>query len=132
VRDVSVPPLGMKELDMGVTPRLVFFLRKAIDEAWRRWTLAPEWVARAQAWCGDIKIVVTGGFSPRKIRRFEELGVPADIYGVGSSLFSNSDEEGTNNDFTADIVRVKIDGAWRDLVKVGRRACDNPDLERIQ
>ena len=75
--------------------------------------------------------MVTGGFGPRKIRRFEELGVPADIYGVGSSLFSNSDEEGTNNDFTSDIVRVKLNGEWYDLVKVGRRACDNPDLRPV-
>src|SRR5262245_38311528 len=89
LRDVSVPPLGMKELDMGVTPRLVFFLRKAIDDAWTRWKLTPDWIARAQEWCREVRIVVTGGFSPRKIRRFEELGVPADIYGVGSSLFSN-------------------------------------------
>jgi nicotinate phosphoribosyltransferase len=132
LRDQSVPPLGQKELDMGVTPRLVFVLRQAIDEAWKRWTLAPEWAARAQAWCHDVKIVVTGGFSPKKIQRFEELGVPADIYGVGASLFSNSNEEGTNNDFTADIVRVKIEAAWRDLVKTGRRARDNPELERIQ
>jgi nicotinate phosphoribosyltransferase len=132
LRDQSVPPLGLKELDMGVTPRLVFMLRQAIDEAWKRWALAPEWIASAQAWCRDIKIVVTGGFSPKKIQRFEELGVPADIYGVGASLFSNSNEEGTNNDFTADVVRVKIDGAWRDLVKIGRRARDNPELERIQ
>jgi nicotinate phosphoribosyltransferase len=132
LRDQSVPPLGLKELDMGVTPRLVFVLRRAIDDAWKRWTLAPEWAARAQAWCRDIKIVVTGGFSPKKIQRFEELGVPADIYGVGASLFSNSNEEGTNNDFTADVVRVKIETAWRDLVKTGRRARDNPELERIQ
>ncbi len=132
LRDRSVPPLGLKELDMGVTPRLVFMLRQAIDDAWTRWTLAPEWAARAQAWCRDVKIVVTGGFSPKKIRRFEELGVPADIYGVGASLFSNSNEEGTNNDFTADVVRVKIGAAWRDLVKIGRRARDNLELERIQ
>jgi nicotinate phosphoribosyltransferase len=131
LRDQSVPPLGQKDLDMGVTPRLVFMLRQAIDDAWKRWTLAPEWAARAQAWCRDVKIVVTGGFSPKKIRRFEELGVPADIYGVGASLFSNSDEEGTNNDFTADVVRVKIDAEWRDLVKVGRRARNNPDLELL-
>src|SRR4029078_753962 len=39
VRDLSVPPLGMKELDMGVNPRLVFFLRHAIDEAWQYWSL---------------------------------------------------------------------------------------------
>jgi nicotinate phosphoribosyltransferase len=132
VRDLSVPPLGMKELDMGVNPRLVFFLRQAIDNAWQSWALPQAWITRAQQWCRDVKIVVTGGFSPRKIRRFEELGVPADIYGVGSALFSNSDEEGTNNDFTADIVRVKLAGTWHDLVKVGRRACDNPDLQRVQ
>lgn len=131
LRDKSVPPLGQKELDMGVAPRLVFFLRQAIDAAWQRWQLSPAWVEQAQQWCRDVKIVVTGGFGPRKIRRFEELGVPADIYGVGSSLFSNSDEEGTNNDFTSDIVRVKLNGEWYDLVKVGRRACDNPDLRPV-
>jgi nicotinate phosphoribosyltransferase len=132
LRDISVPPLGQKELDMGVNPRLVFNLRQAIDDAWRQWDLAPEWAERAREWCRDVKIVVTGGFNPHKIRRFEELGVPADIYGVGSALFSNSDEEGTNNDFTADVVRVKIDGVWRDLVKTGRRACDNPDLHPVR
>lgn len=131
LRDQSVPPLGQKDLDMGVTPRLVFYLRQAIDDAWRRWDLPPAWVERAQAWCHTTKIVVTGGFSPRKIRRFEELGVPADIYGVGSALFSNSDEEGTNNDFTADIVRVRVADAWHDLVKIGRRACHNPDLQLL-
>lgn len=132
VRDISVPPLGLKELDMGVTPRLVFHLRHAIDDAWKRWQVADAWIPRAQQWCRDIKIVVTGGFNPRKIRRFEELGVPVDIYGVGSSLFSNSDEEGTNNDFTSDVVRVNIGGMWREVVKVGRRPCDNPELHRIQ
>lgn len=132
LRDESVPPLGLKALDMGVNPRLVFFLRHAIDNAWTRWKLPPAWLDRAREWCQDVKIVVTGGFDATKIRQFEELGVPADIYGVGSSLFSNSDEEGTNNDFTADVVRVKIRGEWHDLAKVGRRPCHNPDLIRIQ
>ncbi len=132
MRDVSVPPLGDRSLDMGVNPRLVFALRTAIDNAWTRWELAPEWQERAQAWCRDVRIVVTGGFRPEKIRRFEELGVPADIYGVGAALFSNSDEENTNNDFTSDVVRVQIDGEWRDLSKIGRRSCQNPDLVRIQ
>jgi nicotinate phosphoribosyltransferase len=131
-RDLSVPPLGDPALDLGVTPRLVFNLRQAIDNAWRNWNVSPAWEALARTWCRDVKIAVTGGFGPKKIRRFEELGVPADIYGVGSSLFSNSDEEGTNNDFTADIVRVKIKGEWRDMSKIGRRACNNPDLIRIQ
>jgi nicotinate phosphoribosyltransferase len=131
-RDVSVPPLGDPALDLGVTPRLVFNLRQAIDDAWKRWNIPAEWHERALQWCRDVRIMVTGGFGPKKIRRFEELGVPADIYGVGASLFSNSDEEGTNNDFTADIVRVHIQGAWHDLSKIGRRACNNPDLIRIQ
>ncbi|HWQ14547.1 MAG TPA: nicotinate phosphoribosyltransferase [Roseiflexaceae bacterium] len=132
LRDVCVPPLGDKKLDLGVNPRLVFALRQAIDEAWMRWDLPPDWEARARQWCRDVKIVVTGGFDAEKIRHFEELGVPADIYGVGSSLFSNSDRDGTNNDFTADVVRVKIHGEWYDMAKVGRRPCDNPDLVRIQ
>lgn len=130
-RDVSVPPLGDPALDLGVTPRLVFNLRQAIDEAWRRWNIAPEWEERARQWCHDVRIVVTGGFSPRKIRHFEQLSVPADIYGVGASLFSNSSEEGTNNDFTADIVRVRIHGEWVDMAKIGRQACPNPDLQPI-
>ena len=132
LRDVSVPPLGDKKLDLGVNPRLVFYLRNALDDAWTRWDLPLEWVARAREWCRDVRIVVTGGFDAGKIRHFEDLGVPADIYGVGSSLFSNSDEAGTNNDFTADVVRARIHGEWYDLAKIGRRPCDNPDLVRVQ
>lgn len=132
LRDISVPPLGLKKLDLGVTPRLVFMLRKAIDEAWTRWDIPSGWVERAQQWCRSVKILVTGGFGPDKIRRFEELGVPVDIYGVGSSLFSNSDMEGTNNDFTADVVRVQINGTWYNMSKIGRTVCDNTNLQRIQ
>lgn len=132
MRDVAVPPLGAKELDMGVNPRLCFLLRAAIDNAWQRWDVTGPWIERAQTWCKDVKIVVTGGFGPEKIRRFEQLEVPVDIYGVGSSLFSNSDADGTNNDFTADIVRAQIEGRWYNMAKVGRQPNDNPALERIQ
>jgi nicotinate phosphoribosyltransferase len=45
---------------------------------------------------------------------------------------SSCDICGTNNDFTADVVRVRILGRWYDLAKTGRRACDNPQLERIR
>jgi len=48
---------------------------------------------------------------------------------VGSSLFDN--HERTVTDFTADVVRVKVSGDWVDLAKVGRKAVDNPDLERV-
>lgn len=131
LRDVSVTPLGLKKLDMGVTPRLVFALRKAIDNAWEQWGLPSSWHERARQWCREVKIVVTGGFGPDKIRRFEELGVPVDIYGVGSSLFSNCEEAATNNDFTADVVRVQVHGTWYNMAKVGRTACENPDLQTV-
>jgi len=34
--DVFVPPLGNPALDPGVTPRLVFNVRQALDAAWER------------------------------------------------------------------------------------------------
>jgi nicotinate phosphoribosyltransferase len=132
LRDVRVEPIGDPELDCGVTPRLVFDLRRAIDGAYLHWDLPPAWLDEARQWCRDVKIVVTGGFDPAKISRFERLQVPADIYGVGSYLLSSCSHCGTNNDFTADVVCVRIHNEWHDMVKVGRRACDNPALERVQ
>jgi nicotinate phosphoribosyltransferase len=79
-----------------------------------------------------VKIAVSGGFNPQRIRQFVELKVPADIYGVGSWLLSSCEDCGTNTDFTADVVRVRIDGHWYDLAKAGRKACDNLMLERVQ
>jgi nicotinate phosphoribosyltransferase len=132
MRDVSVPPLGDKRLDCGVNPRLVFAMREAMDREWQDWSLTGQDRRIAEAYCRDVKIAVTGGFTPAKIRQFEELGVPADIYGVGSWLLSSCDVCGTNNDFTADVVRVRIAGRWHDLAKTGRKACDNLLLERVQ
>ncbi len=131
MRDVSLEPLGDPRLDNGVNPRLVFRMRQAIDHAWQLWDLPEEWHERAQAWCRNVKIVVSGGFTPQKIRLFEQVGTPVDIYAVGSALFSNSEEAGTVTDYTADVVRVKVLGEWYDLAKAGRRACDNPALERV-
>ncbi len=132
MRDVSLEPLGDPELDNGVNPRLVFRMRQAIDSAWQDWGLPEEWHERARAWCQAVKIVVSGGFTPKRIHLFEEIGAPADIYAVGSALFSNSNEAGTVNDYTADVVRVKVLGQWYDLAKVGRRACENPALEPVK
>jgi nicotinate phosphoribosyltransferase len=131
VRDVSVPPLGDPALDLGVTPRLVFNVRSALDHAWEAWALPEHWRERAHDFCRRVKIVVSGGFTPEKIRRFEKLSVPADIYAVGSWLFNNSEHDSTVTDFTADVVRIKVHGEWMDMVKVGRRRCDNPDLQRV-
>jgi len=70
---------------------------------------------------GDVKIVVSGGFTVERIRAFEERGVPVDAYGVGSSLIRGE------NDFTADV--VVADGV--EVAKVGRKLHPNPRLERV-
>lgn len=129
LRDQTVPPLGDPALDLGVNPRLVFLVRQALDSAWEKWDLPEPWQARAREYCQAVKIVVSGGFRPEKIRRFEKLRVPVDIYAVGSYLFSNDGP--TVTDFTADVVRVKVHGQWVDMAKAGRRALENPQLERV-
>lgn len=131
MRDVSIPPLGDKKLDNGVNPRLCWQVRQALDNGWESWNLSPAWHERAKAYCRNVQIAVSGGFRPEKIKWFEELGVPVDIYGVGSGLMSNDEALGTNTDFTADVVRVKINGDWVDMAKVGRTATDNSDLEPV-
>ena len=129
LRDISVEPLGDPSLDLGVTPRLVFNVRQAMDLAWEDWVIPDVWEDAAREYCRNVKIVVSGGFNPEKIRKFEKLNVPVDIYGVGSSLFNNN--SGTVTDFTADVVRVKVHGEWIDMAKVGRTPLDNPNLERV-
>ncbi len=131
LRDKSIEPLGDKKLDNGVNARLVFKLRKEIDRAYKDWVLKENRVEEAKQFCQEVKIIATGGFKPKKIKEFEESQVPVDIYGVGSWLLSNSSVEGTKNDFTADVVRVKKDGEWIDMAKVGRRACDNECMELV-
>jgi nicotinate phosphoribosyltransferase len=77
-----------------------------------------------------VGIVVSGGFTPDKIRHFEKEGVPTTAYGVGSSLLGHSRGDTgllTDFDFTADLVRV--DG--REEGKVGRTYRDNPRLVRL-
>ncbi len=90
----------------GVTPRLVVLLREALD----------------RAGYGHVRIVASGGFDAAKIARFEEQGVPVDVYGVGSAL---GHREGF--DHTADIVRLE----GRELAKVGRRYTPSERLVRV-
>src|SRR5258706_11489132 len=78
-----------------VTPRLIFLLRRALDSAGY----------------GHVRIVASGGFDAQKIRHFEALAVPVDVYGVGSALVS-----GSGFDHTADLVRV----GGKPLAKTGR------------
>ena len=84
-----------REAVRGVTPRLVRLLRDALDAAGY----------------GHVRIVASGGFDRDKIARFEKLGVPVDVYGVGSALV-----HGSGFDHTADIVRAE----GRTVAKVGR------------
>ncbi|MCC6929982.1 MAG: hypothetical protein IT359_13450 [Gemmatimonadaceae bacterium] len=96
----------------GVNPELVRRLRAALDGAG-----FPE-----------VGIIVSGGFTPAKIRHFEREGIPVAGYGVGSSLLGHNDgdADGLLNsfDFTADIVTV--DGHLES--KVGRGFVPNARL----
>jgi len=96
----------MGEFDpRGVNPRLVHNVRDALDRNGFE----------------HVQIVVSGGFTAEKIRRFETLGVPVDSYGVGSSLVRD------RYDFTADVVRME----GRDVAKTGRRYRESARLERV-
>ena len=125
LRDVSQP----QGAERGVSPQLVFTVREAINTAWESWDMPHHLQAVARDFCRNTQIVVSGGFNRDKVLRFEREGVPVDSYGVGSTFLTNDSR--TNSDFTMDVVRVKIDGGWVNMPKVGRRPCDNPDLERI-
>ncbi len=129
LRDVSVQPLGDPALDLGVNPRLVFNVRQGLDHAWETWIMPDAWKEAAKDFCHRVKIVVSGGFNPEKIRKFEKLEVPVDIYAVGSYLFNNGNS--TTTDYTSDVVRVKIHDEWIDMAKVGRKVGENENLERI-
>lgn len=131
MRDASVEPLGDRDLDCGVTPRLVWNIRNGLDGAYQEWSHLPQAAQNiAKQWCREVKIVVTGGFDAARIAKFESLGVPVDIYGVGSGLLDNS--RGSTTDYTGDVVRVKIADTWHDLSKVGRKPGVNPELKPIR
>ena len=114
---------------IDLTDGAVYNVRQGLDSAWQRWNLPDSQRQAAQEFCRNVKIVVSGGFNPDKIRKFENLGVPVDTYAVGSYLFNNNGS--TVTDFTADVVRVKVQGQWVDMAKKGRAANDNPDLIRV-
>jgi nicotinate phosphoribosyltransferase len=102
--DKSVFPLMGTYKPTGVNPKLVELVRTALD----------------REGFSNVKIVVSGGFNPDRIRQFEAMRVPVDAYGVGSYLMQGS------YDFTADIVLVN----GKPIAKVGRHFMPNPRLER--
>lgn len=86
----------------GVNPKLVELVRCALD----------------REGFSHVRIVVSGGFNPQRIKDFEQACVPVDAYGVGSYLMQGS------YDYTADIVQV--DG--KPIAKTGRFYRPNPRL----
>jgi nicotinate phosphoribosyltransferase len=125
MRDVSLPPSA----DTGVNPALVRAVRAAINQAWEGWNVPSQWLDAAKTYCQSVKIVVSGGFNAQKIERFEQEGVPVDLYGVGSTLLRNAED--VNTDFTMDLVRVSLHDQWYDMPKLGRKSNDNPDLQPV-
>jgi len=89
----------------GVNPELVFALRKALDDEGYPF----------------VKIVVSGGFTVDRIEKFESLGVPVDMYGIGSSLLK------INVNFTGD--NVLLNGSHS--AKEGRKFRPNDRLEKV-
>lgn len=106
--DQSIRYLGV-ELP-GVQPELVTEVRRRLDEAGAR----------------GVKISVSGGFSPEKIRLFEEKKAPVDVYAVGERFFRGSFP------FTSDVVGYYEENNFVPCAKVGREFRPNPRLKRIK
>ncbi len=103
LRDVSVVGTGPEAY--GVSAELVHNVRRALDAEGFK----------------NIKIVVSGGFTPEKVAEFVRDGVPFDAVGVGSTLFKR------RIDFTADIVRLN----GEPCAKVGREYKPNPRMRQL-
>jgi nicotinate phosphoribosyltransferase len=104
--DLSIIPQMGRFDPRGVNPQLIWNVREALDREGFQ----------------EVEIVASGGFDAAKIGYFEELGVPVDSYGVGSSLFKD------RYDFTADVVLDE----GRPCAKKGREFRPNPRLERVR
>jgi len=91
-----------------VTPDLVLEVRARLD----------------QAGFGHVRIIVSGGLTPDRIRTFKEAGAPVDSFAVGSYISG-----ATPLDFTGDL--KEIDG--RPIAKRGRipGITPSPRLPRV-
>ncbi|PYZ93788.1 nicotinate phosphoribosyltransferase [Salipaludibacillus keqinensis] len=89
----------------GVNPKLLFALREALDiEGFQH-----------------VKIVASGGFDAKRIERYERIGAPVDMYGVGSSLLN------IHIGFTGDSVTLN----GQPQAKTGRKLRKNDRLQKI-
>lgn len=103
IRDRSVKGRGPESY--GVSPELVWNVRRALDRGGFRW----------------VQIIVSGGFNIERITEFVRKKVPFDAVGIGSALYHERIE------FTADIVKVN----GKPCAKVGRAYRPNPRLKRV-
>lgn len=78
-----------------------------------------------QAGYGHVRIVVSGGIDPARIRYFVERQAPIDSFGIGSAISGAAPI-----DFTADIKEIE----GRAVAKRGRipGITDNPRLEQVR
>lgn len=90
----------------GVCKELIFALKSALLKEGLDW----------------VKITVSSGFTAKKVEEWTRLGVPVDMYGIGSSLIVNN-----TVGFTGDL--VKLDGV--DEAKEGRRDIPSKRLEVV-
>lgn len=91
----------------GVCKELIFALRKTLDDHGFDY----------------VEIVVSSGFTPEKIAEWVKLGVPVDMYGIGTYLVNNS-----TCGFTGDL--VELDG--RPEAKEGRHNIASSRLQRVE
>ena len=100
-----------------------------LDTPSERGRVTADLVKEARAWLDleefkDVKIVVSGGLDPERIRYFIEEGAPVDIFAVGSYI---SDTKPI--DFTADLHDIE----GKPIAKRGRipGISPNPRLKRV-
>jgi nicotinate phosphoribosyltransferase len=94
----------------GVRPGLVLHVRRALDEASGH----------------EVKIAVSGGFTPEKINEFESQHLPVDVYAIGEWFLSGSMA------YTSDIVAHLEDGNLIPIAKIGRGFSPNPRLQLLK
>ena len=90
----------------GVCKELVFALREALDKEGFNY----------------VKIIVSSSFTKEKIAEWKKLGVPVDMYGVGTSFVNNM-----TSGFTGDL--VMLDG--KPQAKEGRANYPSDRLKKV-
>ena len=106
--DKAVEQAGQKFT--GVNPLLVEIVRRRLDEAGGK----------------EVKIAVSGGFNPAKIREFEGVDARVDVYAVGENAFQGS------TPFTSDVVGYHENGRFIHCAKVGREYRPNARMKKLK